>query len=126
MLVVKVEDLKIYQIAIELTGQVEGLVNKIPYHWNVKEVGQIRRSSGSVPANIAEGFSNRFYYRKYVHYLNISIGSSDESKTHLEILFEKGHIEESVFSLYYQKYKNLSVRIVNLANYEIKKHHLKS
>ena len=126
MLVVKVEDLIIYQIAVELAVEMDNLVNEIPYYWDVKEVGQIRRSSSSVAANISEGFGNRFYHKKYVHYLNISIGSSDESKTHLEILFKKSYIKEAVFKSYYKRYKNLSVKILNLINYEIKKHNLKN
>lgn len=126
MLVKKVEDLVIYKIALQLAKDVDRLTEGISYRWNIREVDQIRRSSGSVSANITEGFSNRFYPRKYVHYLYIAMGSSDESKDHLEKLCSNGHISIDKFNDYLKRYKDLSIKILNMICYLRKRHQLKS
>lgn len=117
-----VEDLLIYKIALELSKEIEELVNKVPQNRKVIEVGQIKRSSSSVPSNISEGFSNRYYPKKLLYYLNIALGSSDESKTHLSALFNKKNISKPEYNEYFRRYKNLSVRILNFINYLRKRH----
>ena len=117
-----VEELDIYRIALQLAKEIDKLVKQIPYYWNIEECGQILRSSSSVPSNIAEGFAQRFYPKKFIYFLNIAIGSSDESQTHMEKLRNNGHVEIKIADDYIKRYKNLSVRILNFINYLKKKH----
>ena len=117
-----VEELVIYQIALQLAKEIDQLVKQIPHYWNIEECGQILRSSSSVPSNIAEGFAQRFYPKKFIYFLNIAIGSSDESQTHMEKLRNNGHVEIKIADDYIKRYKNLSVRILNFINYLKKKH----
>lgn len=118
MLVKCVEDLRIYQIALELAKEIEVLVKDIPFYWNDPNVNQIRRSVFSVPSNIAEGFSQRFYKKKYILYLNIALGSSDETKSHLRVLYANNLLSDTQFVYYEKQYKYLSIKILNLINYE--------
>lgn len=117
-----IEDLVIYKISLQLSKEIHVLTEQIPYHWKAKDVKQIRRSSSSVPSNIAEGFGQRFYTKKFLYYLNIAKGSSDETQTHLRHLANKNHISEEQKDHYLRRYKNLSVRILNLMNYLVEKH----
>ena len=107
-------DLRIYGIAIKLAVEIEELVHQIPYYWKINEVHQIKRSSSSVPSNIAEGFAKRIYPREFIRYLNVALGSSDESQSHLIALFKKKHIGKEKFDYYYNQYKNLSIKTLNL------------
>ncbi len=116
MLVNKVEDLYIYQIAINLSKGINDIVEEIPYSWNIKDVDQIKRSSASISANITEGFAQRFYPRKLIHYLNIALGSSDETKNHIRSLYIKGHITKNQRDYFTRQYKDLSIRILNTIN----------
>jgi len=122
MLVKQAEDLVIYQIALRLSKEIHELTGKILVHWKINDVGQIRRSSSSVPSNVAEGFGQRFYPKKFIHFLNIALGSSDETKNHLRSLFNKAHIKNEQIDHYENQYKNLSIKILNLINYLRKKH----
>lgn len=121
MLIKHYKDLEIYKIAIQLDKEVEKLIKNIPHYWSIKESDQIMRSSQSVPSNIVEGFSNRFYPKKFHYYLNISLGSSDETQKHLIALKNKKHIGND-FNYFFKEYKDLSIKILNFINYLRKKH----
>ncbi|ELR68794.1 hypothetical protein C900_05807 [Fulvivirga imtechensis AK7] len=49
---------------------------------------QIRRSSKSVRANIVEGYGRRKYKNEYLRFLIYSLASNDETRDHLEVLYE--------------------------------------
>lgn len=112
-----IEDLVIYQISLQLSTEIAGLVKVIPNNWRIKETDQILRSSSSVHSNITEGFSQRFYIKKFLHYLNIALGSSDETQNHIKKLRNDSHIKMDVANYYLNRYKNLSVKILNFINY---------
>ena len=124
MFIKNVEDLVIYQIALRLASEVNELVQKIPRYWDNADVKQVKRSSSSAPSNIAEGFGQRFYPKKYLYYLNIAKGSTDETKNHLKKLRNDGRLDTEVADAYIKKYTDLSVRTLNLINYIKKKHNI--
>jgi len=107
-------DLRIYQTAAKLAVDIEKLINQTPYNWRIKEFDQIKRSSSSVPPNIAEGFAKRIYYKEFIRYLNIALGSSDETQSHLIVLYEKKYINKNDLDYYLNQYKNLSIKILNM------------
>jgi len=62
--------------------------------WNLNS--QIRRSSLSISANIAEGYG-RFYYQDNVRFCYIARGSLEETLSHLVFSFEAKYIPETLF-----------------------------
>lgn len=62
--------------------------------WNLNQ--QLRRSSLSISANIAEGFG-RFYYQENVRFCFLARGSLDETLSHLVFVFEAKFISEALF-----------------------------
>ena len=54
---------------------------------------QIRRSSISIPSNIAEG-NTRGYTAEYLHFLQIAFGSGAEIETQLLLAVKIGYINE--------------------------------
>ena len=63
--------------------------------WDLKD--QIRRSSKSAMANIAEGHG-RFYYQETVHFCYIARGSLEETFSHLITAHDSSYISDSLFS----------------------------
>jgi len=63
--------------------------------WNLNQ--QLRRSSLSIPANIAEGYG-RFYYQDNTRFCYITRGSLEETLSHLVIANEMGFIPKSLFA----------------------------
>lgn len=62
--------------------------------WNLNQ--QLRRSSLSISANIAEGYG-RFYYQDNVRFCYIARGSLEETLSHLSFAFEVKYIDENLF-----------------------------
>lgn len=62
--------------------------------WNLNS--QLRRSSLSISANIAEGYG-RFYYQENVRFWYIARGSLDETLSHLVFALEAKYIPASLY-----------------------------
>ena len=77
----KVEDLKIWNKAIELVKQVYIIVS------------QIKRSAISIPSNIAEG-AGRNSKKEFKHFLSIVNGSCYELQTQLVLTTELNFVQK--------------------------------
>jgi len=62
--------------------------------WNLNQ--QLRRSSLSISANIAEGYG-RFYYQENIRFCYIARGSLDETLSHLVFAVEAKYIPSPIF-----------------------------
>ncbi|MBI1794279.1 MAG: four helix bundle protein [Chloroflexi bacterium] len=62
--------------------------------WNL--AAQLRRSSLSIPANIAEGYG-RFYYQDNVRFCYLARGSLEETLSHLVFALEAKFIPEMLY-----------------------------
>ncbi len=97
----------IWQKGIELTGLVYQLVSEFPKEEMYALTNQIKRSSISIPSNIAEGYG-RNSTKSYSQFIKISRGSLYELETQL-IIAEK---------LNYIKDKELSIHILDIIQEE--------
>lgn len=78
--------LRIYREALPLLPSEE--------KWNLNQ--QLRRSSSSVPANIAEGYW-RFYYQEIIRFCYMARGSLEETLSHLVLCSELKYIPNELF-----------------------------
>jgi len=83
----KVEDLKIWKKSMELTKSVYQLVLELPTDEKFGLISQIKRSSISIPSNIAEG-AGRNSNKEFKHFLSIANGSVYELQTQLILLID--------------------------------------
>ena len=72
---------------------------------------QIRRSSQSIPANIAEGHG-RFYFQDNVRFCYIARGSLEETLSHLVYAQSVGYLPEHLFKSLAQDGENVN-RLIN-------------
>jgi four helix bundle protein len=79
--------------AIEVYQQVLPLL-PAEEKWNLNS--QLRRSSLSISANIAEGYG-RFYYQDNVRFCYIARGSLEETLSHLSLAFELTYIPDTLY-----------------------------
>jgi len=78
-------DLTVYQGAMDLIVRVSELAKKLPIEERFALADQIRRSSRSVCANLAEAWRKRRYQAAFVSKLNDAEAEAAETQVHLEI-----------------------------------------
>lgn len=81
------QDLEVYKLSHEFAMKIFSLTKNFPLEERFSLTDQIRRSSRSVAANIAEGWGKRIYINNFKRHLVDSNGSLEESKSWL--LFSK-------------------------------------
>jgi four helix bundle protein len=106
------KDLEIYQSAHNLAIEIHSMTLKLPQFEIYEEGSQIRKSSKAVASNIVEGFGRKRYQADYVKFLVYAHGSCDETREHLELLFESGSLKDEKQHTYFmENYEKLSRKI---------------
>jgi four helix bundle protein len=109
-------DLIVWQKSMNLVTLIYNLLLKLPENEKYGLATQIKRSSISIPSNIAEGYG-RHYKKDYSRFLQIARGSLFESQTQLEITVNLGFIKPEDL----QEIKELSFEVEKMLNSLIKK-----
>lgn len=107
----RVEDLQVYQKLCQLHIEVCRLSDSWPPAERFELTGQVRRSSNSSPANLAEKHSDR-HVRNKIEGVNRARGEALETVHHLYIASLKGHITEEQLSHFRERYSEC-VRMLN-------------
>lgn len=76
------KDLNVWQQSRELTKEVYELCKKLPKDEIIGICSQMKRSSVSIPSNIAEGY-RRNNRKEYIQFIGIASGSAAELETQL-------------------------------------------
>ncbi|MFQ6083666.1 MAG: four helix bundle protein, partial [Candidatus Aminicenantia bacterium] len=77
-------------------------------------VSQMRNSSRSVPANIAEGWSKRRYENLFKKHLTDAIGSCDEIKVWLDFSLDCNYIDGKIHVELIEEYSKLGKMLFKL------------
>ncbi len=88
-------ELEVWRRAHNFVISIYKITNEFPKHESYNIVSQIRRSSVSIPANIAEGTSQRTN-KGLARYLRISLGSATEVEYYLILSEELGYISNDL------------------------------
>ena len=107
----RVEDLQVYQRLCQLHIEVCDLSHDWPREERYELGSQVRRSSNSAPAQLAEKHGDR-HIRNKIEGVNRSRGEAAETIHHLYVAKLKGYIEESTYEAYRQRYQEC-VRMLN-------------
>ncbi|WP_340106847.1 four helix bundle protein [Rhodohalobacter sp. 8-1] len=86
--------LKIWQLARELSVEIHTMTMQLPKFELYESGSQIRRSSKSIRSNIVEGYGRRRYKADFIRFLVYAHSSVDETRDHLETLFETGSFND--------------------------------
>ena len=120
-------ELLIWQKGMDITEKVYQLTKSFPMEEQYGLTSQIKRSSISIPSNIAEGFG-RNSTKSYLHFTKIALGSLFELETQLLLAYKLNFIknEEHYTTIMYliteeskmisSFIKKLSVKSIELNN----------
>ena len=87
-------DLKVFQLAYKLAMEIFLESKKFPNDEKYSLTDQIRRSSRSVAANIAEAFRKRQYPKSFVSKLSDADGEATETQVWLDYAYDCGYLQE--------------------------------
>ena len=114
------EKLEVWQEARKLTVAIYRLTEKFPEREKFGLTNQLRRSSVSVAANIAEG-TTRSSAKEQAYFTSISYGSLMEVMSHLITAVDLNFITGEELSSVRSMIQPLSLKINNLRNTQLRK-----
>ena len=85
--------LEVYKRSKELVKLVYALLKQFPVEERYALCEQLRRSSISIPSNIAEGMG-RWSLKEQMHHLEFAFGSLAEVLSQMDIAYDLGYISE--------------------------------
>lgn len=107
------QDLLAYKKSFELSMLIFVISKKFPSEEKYSLTDQIRRSSRSVSANIAEATRKRRYEKHFISKLTDSDSENSETQVWLEYALACKYIEDEEFNLLTEK----SIEVGKLLNY---------
>jgi four helix bundle protein len=98
------KDLTVYKKAYASAMEVFKESKKFPREEIYSLTDQIRRSSRSVCANLAEAYRKRIYPKHFVSKLSDSDGECAETMVHLDFAKDCGYMSEEIHKLIIEEY----------------------
>src|SRR5688572_17493590 len=110
------QDLIVYTRGIEATMTIFEVSKTFPKEETYSLTDQIRRSSRSVAANIAEAWRKRRYKATFVSKLNDAEGEAAETQTWLELAVRSGYLVRETATDLYSMYDEIIAMLVSMEN----------
>ena len=112
-------DLGIYKIAFETAMKIFELSKKFPVEERYSLTDQIRRSSRSVCANMAEAWRKRRYEAAFVAKLNDCEAEASETQTWIEFAVKCNYMDVQTGRELYANYNQVLSGLVNMINHPL-------
>lgn len=112
----KFEELDIWQSARQLSKEIKLLTDADFFSKEFKLKDQMKRSSGSIMDNIAEGF-DRDSRLEFINFLSIAKGSCGELKSQLYRCLDYNLLSEENFNYLYKLTEDISAKIAGFIIY---------
>ncbi len=101
-------DLKVYQMAYQIELDIHQVTKTFPKEEKYSLTGQIRRSSRSVPANLAEAWKKRRYEKAFISKLIDCAGEAGETEVWLDFSKDFGYLRDDQYQQLMQRYDEVN------------------
>ncbi len=108
------EDLEVYQVAFEVAMQIFEVSKRFPVEERYSLTDQIRRSSRSVCANLAEAWRKRLYEAMFVSKLSDCIAEAAETQTWIAFATRCHYLDAQTGAELHQVYDRILGMLINL------------
>ena len=101
-------DLKVFMLAYQLALEIHEVTKAFPREERYTLVDQIRRSSRSIAANLAEAWKKRRYEKAFVSKLIDCSGEAGETEVWLDFSKDFGYMRDEQYQYFKSKYEEVS------------------
>jgi four helix bundle protein len=109
------ENLNVYRRFFSIALEIYKFSRTLPDIEKYALADQMRRSSTSICANIAEGHGkSHFSKAEFRRFLIMACGSSEEMKVWISFAKELGYLEEKISERWYQEYCEITMMLNGL------------
>ena len=108
------EELEVYQIAFEMAMQIFELSKRFPIEERYSLTDQMRRSSRSVCANLAEAWRKRRYRAAFIAKLSDSEAEAAETQTWINFAVKCGYLNEGIGVELVSSYNSILGKLVKI------------
>jgi len=112
----KHEDLEVYQLAFLAAMKIFEISLSFPNEEKYSLTDQIRRSSRSVCANIAEAFYRRKYPKNFSSHLSEAIAESGETRVWLEFSLKCNYLNAEISTKLCDDYSKIIGKLITMCN----------
>lgn len=113
-LLISHKELEVYKLSFQLAMEIFEITKSFPKEERYSLTDQIRRSSRSVPANIAEAFRKRRYEKAFIAKLSDAEGESAETQTWLDFSRDCNYISIEVCERLNKEYEHVISMLVKM------------
>jgi four helix bundle protein len=112
-------DLKVFQLAYKLAMDIFEITKHYPEEEKFSLVDQVRRSSRSVPTNIAEAWKKRTYPKMFVSKIIDAAGEAGETEVLLDISQDAGYLTKQDYEQLMSAYDEVNRMLYSMSeNYQ--------
>ncbi len=108
--------LEVYKMSVESAIIIFEQTKKFPKEETYSLTDQIRRSSRSVSANIAEAWRRRRYKKAFIDKLNISESEAAETQVWIEYSIKCNYLERELGKQLHKNYDNIIGKLIIMEN----------
>jgi len=109
-------DLRVFQLAYQLAMDIFEVTKLFPREEKYALTDQIRRSSRSIPANLAEAWKKRRYEKAFVSKLVDCAGEAGETEVWLNFSKDFGYLGEDRYQELMDKYDEINRMLYGMAD----------
>ncbi len=107
-------ELEVYQLSFRASMRIFEITKEFPKEERYSLIDQIRRSSRSVCANMAEAWSKRIYPAAFVAKISDCEAEASETQTWLDFSTACGYLSRNTYEELNQEYDNVLGKLVNM------------
>ena len=109
-------DLEVYQVSFNIAMQIFQKSKSFPIEERYSLTDQLRRSSRSVCANLAEAWRKRRYEASFISKLSDAEAEAAETQVWLEFAVQCGYLDSKIGQELLFSYENIIGKIISLIN----------
>lgn len=102
------KDLKVYRLAYKLAMEIFEESKQFPKEERYSLTDQIRKSSRSIPTNIAEAWKRRRYPKMFISKIIDAAGEAGETEVWLDFSLDAGYITKEKYQYFTNGYDEIN------------------